>query len=81
MQAFASVGMKVDSEGEHNSQGEGRQSLSGGSVESWTGSEAHVGHGDHLRNRGHNQCRGEFGSLRPGAKSAGISRVSATVND
>lgn len=49
--------MKVDSEGEHCAQGDGFQALSGVRVEHWTGTEAHIGHRYHLKNKGKNQCR------------------------
>lgn len=44
--------MKVNSKGEHYSQGEGFQALPGVRVEHWTGTEAEVGDRDDLRNEG-----------------------------
>lgn len=47
--------MKMDSEGEHYAQGEGFQALSGVRVEHRTGTEAHIGHRQHLRSEGEKQ--------------------------
>jgi len=54
VQGVSRAGVKVDSEGEHYAQGQGFQALPGVRVEHGTGTEAHVGHGDHLRNEGKN---------------------------
>ncbi len=56
MKGLSSAGVKVDSEGEHYAQGEGFQALFGVCVEYWTGTEAHVGHRHHLRNKKKNKC-------------------------
>lgn len=51
MHGLSSASMKVDSEGEQDSQRKGAQALSSERVQHRTGTEADVGHRNHLRNQ------------------------------
>lgn len=78
MQELPCAGMEVDSEGEHNSQGEGFQALSGVRVEHRTGTEAHVGHRQHLSDE---EEKRTLRSITAGTVSAVVSRAIPTGND
>lgn len=56
MQVLPSAGMKVNIKGEYYSQWKGFEALSGISVYHLTGTEAHIGHRNHLRTQGNDQC-------------------------
>lgn len=51
MHGLSSASMKVDSEGEQDSQRKGTRALSSESIQHRTGTEADVGHRNHLRNQ------------------------------
>lgn len=59
MHGLSRAGMKMDSEGEYYSQGEGSQALSGLRVKHWTGTEAHIRHRYHLRNPSKDKCHAQ----------------------